>query len=517
MIQDADHTGRLRPTHNRTVTMAEDLATMGMRPVHTLLQDLAKRGMRLHSLLVHWQGRTLLDLWQWPHDPDLKHKLHSATKSFTASAVGFAEAEGLLGLDDPVVAFFDGRLPAVPSENLRRMRVRDLLTMQTGHGRGLSGATTRLRRTGWVGEFLEEPVVELPGRTFMYSSSTSHVLSAIVQEVSGQPVDEYLRPRLFEPLGIVDFDWERDPEGVASGGNGLSLRPRDLLSFGVLYLQDGVWEGKRILPSGWPQKASALHVRRAVSGDWNGTELVRPPADAVADSGYGYQFWTTEDRIYNASGIFGQECMVFPDQGGVVVVTGAMGDGTYHDLPEMLRETFRDAFDETMRDPIVDAAEAEAVSHWVRRAREPELLRSSAHLVGFRETYDFATNVHGLRCLSVEVRADAVVLVLEDDRGRHTIEHGIGQWTQQCTGVSVWRLHHSYQDAVAAILAGARWSVPGEAGARADTLCLTWHFLESPFIDQLTLRFDADGVTVGHEVNVNSGPTELPPVRGIRR
>ncbi|WP_433286998.1 hypothetical protein ACQPZQ_31955 [Pseudonocardia sp. CA-142604] len=93
------------------------------------------------------------------------------------------------------------------------------------------------------------------------------------------------------------------------------------------------------------------------------------------------------------------------------------------------------------------------------------------------------------------MRADAVLLVLEDDRGRHTIEHGIGQWTQQCTGVSVWRLHHSYQDAVAAILAGAQWSVPGEDGALADTLCLTWHFLESPFIDQLTLRFDADGVT----------------------
>ncbi|MBF8184265.1 serine hydrolase [Nonomuraea sp. K274] len=497
--------------------MASDRATIDLRPVRAFLQELAKRDMRLHSLLVHWRGRTMLDLWQWPHEPDLKHKLHSATKSFTGTAVGFAEAEGLLGLDDPVVSFFDGRLPAVPSENLSRMRVRDLLTMRTGHGRGLSGATTRLRRTGWIEEFLEEPVAELPGRRFMYSSTTSHVLSAIVQRVSGQPVDEYLRPRLFEPLGITDFDWERDPEGVASGGNGLSMRPRDLLSFGVLYLQDGVWQGRRILPNGWPQKASTPHVRSALSGAWNGQELVPPAPDAVADSGYGYQFWTTEDGIYNASGIFGQECMIFPEQDGVVVVTGAMGDDTYHDLPKMIRETFRDAFDGTARDQVSEADEDDEVSQWVLRVREPEPLRASACRSGFREAYDFEPNEHGLRSLSVDVQADSVLLVLEDERGRHPIEHGIGDWVRQRTGVSVWRLHHSYQDACAPILAAAQWAARPGHDAVGDVLCLTWHFLEAPFIDRLVLRFDVDGVTVEHEVNVNSGPTALPAVRGIRR
>ncbi|TDD33506.1 class C beta-lactamase-related serine hydrolase [Nonomuraea terrae] len=483
--------------------MANDHATIDMRPVHAFLEELAERDMRLHSLIVHRRGRTVLDLWQWPHEPHLKHKIHSATKSFTGTAIGFAEAEGLLGLDDPVVSFFDGRLPAPPTENLSRMRVRDLLTMQTGHGRGLSGATTRLRQTGWIGEFFEEPVVELPGRCFVYSSTTSHVLSAIVQRVSGQPVDEYLRPRLFEPLGITDFAWERDPEGVASGGNGLSMRPRDLLSFGILYLQDGMWQGERVLPRGWAQKASALHVRRAISGTWNGRELLPPAPDAVADSGYGYQFWTTEDRIYNASGIFGQECMIFPDQGGVVVVTGAMGEDTYHDLPDMLRTTFRKAFDGAER-------EDDGVEQWVRRAREPEPLRPSACRSAFRETYDFKPNEHGVDSLSVDVTADTVLLVIEDEHGRHTIEHGVGRWLGQHTGVSVWRLHHSYQDARAPILAAAEWT-------SADVLRLTWHFLEAPFIDTLTLRFDADGVTVEHEVNVNSGPTALPAVRGLRR
>ncbi|TDV49978.1 serine hydrolase domain-containing protein [Actinophytocola oryzae] len=483
------------------MTTVNDEATIGLGPVHALLRELADRGMRLHSLLVHRRGRTVLELWQWPHAPSLRHKLHSATKSFTGTAVGFAEAEGLLGLDDPVAGFFP-RLPA--GADLRGMRVRDLLTMRTGHGRGLSGATTRLRTTGWVEEFLAEPVVEPPGHTFMYDSSASHVLSAIVQEVSGLPVDEYLRPRLFDPLGIEDVEWERDPDGVCGGGNGLSLRPRDLLSFGVLYLRDGWWAGERVLPEGWARRASAPHVRHAAMGTWNGREFGRPGADAVADSGYGYQFWTTEDRIHNASGIFGQECMVFPDQDGVVVVTGAMGDGTYHDLPEMLRTTFRSA----LRGEGADDAAAEAVYRLVLRAREPEPVPATEVPTGVEGTYHFAPNEHGLRSLTVERKDGAVLLGIADDRGEHAIEHGLGHWVRQRTGVSVWRLHHSYQDTRAVIVAAARWST--------DELALTWHFLESPFIDQLRLSFDEDGVTVAHEVNVNGGPTVLPPVRGVR-
>ncbi|MEU8638112.1 serine hydrolase [Amycolatopsis sp. NPDC048633] len=463
--------------------------------VGSLLDTLAARGMRVHSLLVHRHGELVHDLWQWPHEPELKHKLHSATKSFTAAAVGFAEAEGLLELEDPVAGYFPG------SDLDTRMRVRDLLTMRTGHARGLSGATTRLRKTGWAGEFLEEPVVDRPGRGFRYSSTTSHVLSAIVQEVAGEPVDEYLRPRLFEPLGITDYTWERDPAGVSSGGNGLSLRPRDLLKFGVLHLRDGVLDGHRVLPAGWVRKASGLHVRRAVSGEWTGKELLPPGPDAVADSGYGYQFWVSENGIYSASGLFGQECMVFPDHGGVVVVTGAMPDPTYHDLPGMLREAFWQAF---------SSDDVESLSPWVARAREPEPLESVVDSSLPRRVFGFEPNEQGVESLSVEVDAGIVRLGVEDDRGTHKIEHGLGEWVQQRTGVSVWRLHHSYQEDAAPVLAGARWAEP-------DVLELTWHFLEGPFIDRLTLRFEGDDVVLEHRVNCNSGPTVLPAARGTAR
>ncbi|QUQ72463.1 serine hydrolase domain-containing protein [Kutzneria sp. CA-103260] len=461
--------------------------------IESFLDELDARGMRVHSLLVHRHGELLLDFWQWPHEPGLRHKLHSATKSFTAAAVGFAEAEGLLGLEDPVSEFFPGA-----GDNFALMRVRDLLTMRTGHARGLSGATTRLRKTGWVGEFLEEPVVDRPGRNFRYSSTTSHVLSAIVQKVSGLPVDEYLRPRLFAPLGIADYEWERDPAGVSSGGNGLSLRPHDLLTFGLLHLYDGVWAGTRILPAGWVRKASGLHVPRAVSGEWNGQELVPPGPGAVANSGYGYQFWVHETGVYHASGLFGQECMIFPNHDAVVVITGAMADPTYHDLPAMLRNAFLCAFSQDI-EPLDDR---------VLAARKPEVLSSEVDVPGFVRAFAFADNKQGVRSLTVEADADLLRLTVEDDRGTHVVEHGVGEWRRQDTGVSVWRLHHSYQEEDAPILAGARW-------LSADELELTWHFLEGPFIDHLLLRFEDDGVVLDHRVNCNSGPTELPTIRSV--
>jgi CubicO group peptidase (beta-lactamase class C family) len=488
------------------MTMTNEQLILNTRPVVGFLDELEQRQMRLHSLLVHWHGQTMLDLWQWPHEPTVMHKLHSVTKSFTATAVGFAEAEGLLELEDPVLDYVDSRKRADADENLRYMRIRDLLTMRTGHRRGMSGATTRLRETGWAAEFLEEPVVELPGRSFQYSSTTSHMLSAIVQRVTGQPIDDYLGPRLFEPLGIVDYEWQRDPDGVCSGGNGLSMRPHDLLSFGVLLLHNGIWNGRQILPTGWVQKASAAHVRREVSG------VSEADSGAPEDSRYGYQFWISEDGIYSASGIFGQECLVFPDDGAVVVATGAMGGDTYHDLPTMIRRAFRTAF----REPAHAAGsgvDTQTLHTRISAARRPEPLDGTRRRIGCSDTYDFEANEQGITSLSIDVGQDSVLVTIEDDRGSHRIDHGIGDWRRQHIAVSTWRLHHSYQDERALVQAAARWS----DAKTGDVLILTWHFVEGPFIDRLVLHLEADSVTVGRSVNVNSGPTRLPDVKGFRR
>jgi CubicO group peptidase (beta-lactamase class C family) len=491
--------------------MQPEIPALGMAPVRDLLQSLARRDMRVNSLLVYRSGQIVMDLWQWPHEPELKHSTFSVTKSFTATAVAFAEAEGLLTLDDRVADFFGDRLSESSRMTFSQMRIRDLLTMRTGHRRGLSVATIGLLSTSWVEEFLREPVVQPPGSTFTYSSVTSHALSAIVQIVTGEPIDVYLGPRIFEPLGITDFSWQRDPEGITSGGYGLSLRPHDLLSFGVLYLNDGMWKGRRILPSGWQRLASALHVRYASGGSWNGAELVPPPSGTITDSGYGLHFWTTDDGIFDASGVFGQECMVFPEHDAVVVVTGAMNDPSYHDFPAMLREAFKESFSESHPDLPAETAAVGEVQEMIVAARSPEEISPKSRRTGFCAWYEFSENAQGLHRLKLEIREESVLVIIQDDRGEHRIEHGIGAWIRQDTGVSVWRLHHSMQEDGAAVLAGAEW-IEGEDNA----LRLVWHFLEGPFIDRLVVRFDEDCIAVEHSVNVNSGATSLPPIRGAR-
>src|SRR5262249_42656963 len=171
------------------------------------------------------------------------------SKSFTSTAVGLAIAEGKLSVDDEVVKFFPEEAPAEPSANLRAMRVRDLLCMSTGHQSGAPMWWDRPgSRTGgqaWAKNFLAHPVPFKPGTHFMYNSPATYMQSAIVQKVTGTTVLEYLRPRLFEPLGIENPLWVASPQGITVGAYGLLARTEDIARFGQLYLQKGEWHGRQ--------------------------------------------------------------------------------------------------------------------------------------------------------------------------------------------------------------------------------------------------------------------------------
>src|SRR4051794_36410607 len=152
----------------------------------------------LHSFMIVRHGKVIAEGWWQPEAADKPHVLWSLSKSFNSTAVGLAIAEGKLSLDDLVLKFFPGEAPAEPSENLKAMKVRDLLTMTCGH-------ETEPKRVGGapsVKTFLAQPVPHQPGTHFLYNTMGSYTLSAIVTKVTGQTSLEYLKPRLFEPLGI---------------------------------------------------------------------------------------------------------------------------------------------------------------------------------------------------------------------------------------------------------------------------------------------------------------------------
>jgi CubicO group peptidase (beta-lactamase class C family) len=264
----------------------------------------------LHSFMLVRHGQVVAEGWWAPYDAQSPHSLFSLSKSFTSTAVGLAIAEGKLSLHDEVLKLFPDEAPKEPSRNLKAMRVSDLLRMSTGQ----QTEPARPAKESWVKTFLAHPVPFKPGTHFLYNTSGTYMLSAIVQKATGTTVLDYLKPRLFEPLGIEQPRWEASPQGITAGGYGLSIRTEDIARFGQLYLQKGKWQGKQLVPQQWIEEATARQTSNGSnpSSDW--------------DQGYGYQFWRARHGAYRGDGAFGQFCVVLPKQDAVIAITSGVGN-----------------------------------------------------------------------------------------------------------------------------------------------------------------------------------------------
>src|SRR5205814_2281547 len=206
--------------------------------------------------------------------------------------------------------FFPDDAPADPGNNLKQMRVRDLLTMSTGHQEEPPTAPDTVSAKS----FLAQPVPHLPGTHFKYNTAGTFMQSAIVQKVTGQTVCDFLRPRLFEPLGIEHPLWDTNFQGISLGGYGLRVRTEDIAKFGQLYLQKGSWHGKQLIPAEWVTMATSKQTSNGSNpkSDWN--------------QGYGFQFWRCRYNAYRGDGAFGQYCLVMPEQDVVVAITSGVKD-----------------------------------------------------------------------------------------------------------------------------------------------------------------------------------------------
>ena len=259
----------------------------------------------MHSVMILRHGKVIAEAWWAPEDATKPHVLWSLSKSFTSTAVGLAVEEGKLSIEDRVVGFFPDDLPAEPTENLRKMQVKDLLTMSTGH----ADEPNVRQSQDWIKSFLAHPLPHPPGTFFRYNTPATFMQSAIVQKVTGKTVVDYLQSRLFDPLGIQPPRWDTNPQGISLGGYGLFLKTEDIAKFGQLYLQNGKWEGKQLIPATWVQQATSKQVSNGdnPSSDWN--------------QGYGFQFWRCRHNAFRGDGKDGQFCVVLPDQDAVVVMT----------------------------------------------------------------------------------------------------------------------------------------------------------------------------------------------------
>ena len=254
----------------------------------------------------YWQGRDV-------------HTLQSVTKSVTATLIGIAHARGeIKAMNTPLLSYFGNYDVSKVDARLRQATLADLLTMRSGiewheSDRPLNETNTTLQlefSSDWIRFTLSQPMDSEPGTKWVYNSGGSALMSEIIRSTTGQHVDKYAEQHLFGPLGIRDYNWKKTPTGHPDTEGGLYLEALDLAKIGHLYLNDGVWDGRRILASGWAKEATSRHVQNT------------NPANANSP-GYGYQWWRYDRRgteVWAGNGFGGQFIIVVPAHNIVGVV-----------------------------------------------------------------------------------------------------------------------------------------------------------------------------------------------------
>lgn len=264
-------------------------------------ENLAVRGLRVY------QNGVLTASYQ--PEPEQRQNQYSGTKSFTSTACAFAIEEGLFTLDDFVLDHFREDAPENPSENLKKMRLRHLITMSMGFESPMLMGAQRSKMTekDWVKYVLRAPVVHEPGSVFQYNNAGPYLLGILIQRRSKMSLVDYLMPRLFEPLGIPRPVDEKDPLGNTFGAGGLQLNVSELAKLGLLYLQKGAWQGRQLIPAAWVEEASRSFI-------------LSDQGDSEIGTDYGYLFWIMPDGMFRADGKYGQYCIVVPKKNAVVAI-----------------------------------------------------------------------------------------------------------------------------------------------------------------------------------------------------
>lgn len=458
--------------------------------VLAFVEAIEQAGLELHSLMLVRHGRVVAEGWWEPYGPRNPHMLYSLSKSFAATAAGLAAAEGRLSLDDFVLSFFPDDAPAEVGPNLAAMRVRHLLSMSTGHAEDTTGRLRDGDGSSWARAFLAQPVAHAPGTHFVYNSGATYMVSAIAQAVTGQTVLDFLRPRLFEPLGIADPTWESSPQGINVGGWGLNVTTEDIAKFGQLYLQRGAWDGKLLLPEAWVDEATAKHVS-------NGDD---PHSDWA--QGYGFQFWRCRYGAYRGDGAFGQFCVVLPEQDAVMAMTGGVGNLQAvlslvweHLLPAMQPAALPDA-------PAGQDVLARKLTGLTLRAPDGAPTSPQAAQVSgrtYRFEHDEDSNPSGVEAAVWDFHPNGTTLTVRDARGEHRVDCGFNTWRRGTTTLGEF--------ASQVVAARAAW-------VSEDTAVLTVCFYETPFTLAVTGRFSGNRVSLEMRRNVSFGPTERPLLEG---
>jgi CubicO group peptidase (beta-lactamase class C family) len=444
------------------------------------VEALERQANEMHSFMLLRHGSVVAEGWWAPYRSEHPHQLFSLSKSFTSTAVGLAVAEGLFSPDDPVLAFFP---EVVPDANgyLPRLRVRHLLSMTTGHAADTWANMVGRPDGNWIRGFFEVPLRHEPGTHFLYNTGATYLLSAIVQKTSGVKLNDYLAPRLYAPLGIQAASWTESPQGITTGGIGLSLRTEAVARFGQLYLQKGVWQGSRLLPEGWVAEATTAQVSNGAdtASDWS--------------QGYGYQFWRCRHGAYRGDGVFGQYCVVMPEQDAVLAMTGGMDVFDMQRPLDLLWEILLPAMhagplptDEAAQQALAAKCSSLALPPVQGNAASP----LSAQVSG--RTYTVDENELRIAAIALNFASAGCTLRIHTAAGEETIPVGYRVWQPGQTTV----FNDAELNGQTPVFASGAWTAD-------DSFTLVIRLVETPFYYTWVFHFAGDELLVESRINVS--------------
>jgi CubicO group peptidase (beta-lactamase class C family) len=481
----------------RSLPESEGVSSAGLI---SFLDAIEKSKIEFHSVMVLRHGKVVAEGWWAPYAAPLKHTLYSLSKSFTSTAVGLAINEGKLKLDDKVISFFADDLPAEVSTNLAAMTVKDLLTMSSGHAKDtIQPMRTNTTGESWAKIFLSLPVDHAPGTHFLYNTGATYMASAIVQKVTGQNVLEYLKPRLFEPLGIEGIDWEMDPRGIAVGGYGLRVRTEDIAKFGQLLLQKGMWNGKQLVPANWIAMATSAQIDNAPANP------TRPNAENDWAQGYGFQFWRCTHNGVRGDGAFGQFCLMMPEQDMVVAITGESFD---------LQASMKLVWDHVL--PAVQTGIADDPKNQANLSKKLKGLAlpipgsANTPLLSSKingKKFELADNPLKVKSVSFNFKGDDGTVTFDEDGSQKAIKFSMGKWaiTKDFKTQGMFTMQNR-APVTTQLAVGA--TCPNDT-----TLALRLRYTETSHGDNFTFVFDGNQVTLTFLNSVSKGNPTITEAR----
>lgn len=386
------------------------------------IKQLETNEVNIHSFLMAHDNKIFAEAYWKPFNKNFQHRMYSAGKSFTSIAIGLLQEEGKLKITDRICSYFPEKLPKEGvHEYIEKITIKDMLTMRTAHSK-----TTYKQENNkdWVGSFFRVKPTHYPGTIFSYDTSATLVLSALVEKLSGKSLIEYLREKV---LDKIDFSKEAkflpDPMGVSQGGSGLICTMMDLAKFTYVCMNNGVYDGKQLIPKDYLNQATMKQV----------DTFIQPVIDE--QQGYGFQFWKSRHNGFTLYGMGGQLSVCLPKY-KIMFVTTADTQGSPTGLQNIYDAFWQNIYPyiKTSFGSVIESSKcteqlSDKINNLSLQPVKGEVTSSYANQINGKK-YILESNSMNLKFFKITFKELEGLIEYENSNGKFKIPFSFGKLTQ---------------------------------------------------------------------------------------